>query len=624
MDCRVSPIVSCAVLIALLSLAACRDEADPRPPPVRTTIRIDGKRALGDLADPKRPRWNLDGTWVVQETRDAHAGAWDRVMTFPIAVSGDLTVSAAFATGSLPPGGEDVRATFELRLRAPGRNELLATAESSLYATSHAWHDVRARARVAPSERAELAVVARLVGNVAAPPTAHPLFAVPLATPRASERRNVLIVSVDTLRADHMGFHGYARPTSPHVDALVARGAVFERAISTSPWTLPSYGTLFTGLEPARHRAGLSARREAAFGHGRDDAHGDYQKLAGDVATMAGIFAAQGYATAAFVSNPFLDPEIEIDRGFGEFAQYLNRAEAGVELASRWVESRDGAPWFLFLHLMDPHTPYAPPPPFGAQFAGRDFAAVEGWPPSIAEVRARDPDQALKDLLVDFYDGEIAYTDAQIGRFLDSLRASGALDRTIVVFHSDHGEEFWEHGSFEHGHALYEESLHVPLAFVAPGLVPAGLRVARRTSTVDVFPTVLELAGIAVPAGLDGQSLVPLFAAPRADPGLAARPCLSEATLYGPRELKSWSTAAQKLLTDGAARTQFFDLAADPRELRDLAPQRAERAQELRDLLRARAETTRRASASASESAAFDRERRAEIEKFGYPGGEPK
>jgi len=619
-----APLARCAALVVGLALVACRDEADPRPPAVRTTIRIDGKRALGDLADPARPRWAMDGTWVVQETRTAHAGTWDRPMTFPIAVSGDLAVTAAFATEAGPlEDRDDVRVVYELRLRAPGRDELLATVQDTLHDSAHTWREVRARARVAPSERAELAVVARQIGNVASGSKARPLFAVPTAVERSGERRNVLIVSVDTLRADHLGFHGYARPTSPHLDALVAGGAVFEHAISTSPWTLPSYGTLFTGLEPARHRAGISARREAAFGQDRDEVSGDYQALAGDAATMAELFAAQGYATAAFVSNPYLDPGSGIDRGFGTFAQYLNRAAAGVELATRWIREHDDQPWFVFLHLMDPHTPYTPPPPYGTRFAGREFAAVEGWPPSIDVLRAQAPDPALKSLLVDFYDGEIAYTDEQIGRLLRDIGFPAQRERTIVVFHSDHGEEFWEHGLFEHGHALFEESLHVPLAFVAPGLVPAGTRVAPRISTVDVFPTVLELAGIPVPGGLDGRSLVPAWAAEPSGAALEPRACLSEATLYGPRELKSWSRSDEKLVTDGAARSLLFDLATDPLEQHDVSAANAARVQALRELFRARAERTQHAAAAGA-GAAFDRERRAELERLGYPGGEPK
>jgi len=611
-------------LILLASLAACGPDARPAPAAERLRVHIDRERRLQRKDLEPRPPWDEDRVAIVQESRDGVRGTFGEALSFPITASGLLEVSGAFAVEVRLGAGPLGRVAHELRLRARGRDELLAAGESDLEEAAQSWRHVNAQIRIAPGEKAELVAVVRWVGDAPRPADARPLHAVPRVVAVQPDRRNVLVISIDTLRADHLGFHGYARATSPNLDALVARGTMFERAISTSPWTLPAYGTLFTGLEPARHRVGVSARRESAFGADHDDAQGDFQALVCATPTLAEAFAAGGWVTGALVSNPFLFSASRIDRGFDAYMGYFNRAQAGVDLAASWIEARGGAPWFLMLHLMDPHTPYTPPAPYDTLFASRSFRTVAGYPPTNEQVRAGGRTQADDDLLVDYYDGEIAYTDAQIGRLLEFLRARGALDRTLVVLHSDHGEEFWEHGGFEHGHSLHDELLHVPLAFVAPGLVAEGLRIPGRTSTVDIYATLLELAGLPVPDGIDGASRAGALRAGRPlESGLDPRPCISEAMLYGQRELKAWSNATEKLITDGAERSQFFDLEADPGELTDLAADRAERVRELRDGLRRRSRSLR-ALFPTADAASFGRDARGDLERLGYPGADPK
>ncbi len=613
-----------ALALAAACLASCGQDPRPSPATERILVQVDRARAFRRAVVPSHPAWDADRVAILQETREGLRGAWGQPVSFPVAVSGQLEVTAALAVDIQLGEGPLGRVALDLRLRASGRDELLATGEFDLESAAQGWQEVHARTRIAPDEEAEFVLVARWLGAEPAPESARPIHAAPRAVAVQAGRRNVLIVTVDTLRADHLGFHGYARATSPRLDAFVARGAVFERAISTSPWTLPAYGTLFTGLEPARHRVGISARREGAFGEDHDDRPGDFQALVCETPTLAEAFAAGGWTTGALVSNPFLFSASRIDRGFDSFAGYVNRAEAGVELAERWIAARGDAPWFLMLHLMDPHTPYTPPAPYDTQFSSRSFRTVEKYPPANEDVRAGGLTQAEKDLLVDSYDGEIAYTDAQIGRLLDFLQARGALDRTIVVLHSDHGEEFWEHGSFEHGHTLYDEVLHVPLAFVAPGIVAPGLRIPGRTSTVDVFATLLQLAGLPVPAGIDGFGRAAALSVDRPlQAGLDPRPCISEAMLYGERELKSWSNATEKLVTDGARRSELYDLEADPREKTDIAAERAARVRELRDELRRRARTLR-ALFPVDDAASFGRDARGDLERLGYPGADPK
>ncbi len=611
-------------LALTLCAASCGPDAPTTPPSERIQVRIDRERAIRRAGIPVRPPWDADRVAIVQESREAVRGTFGEPLAFPITRSGVLEVVTAFAVEIQLGDGPLGRVAHELRLRSPNRDELLAEAETGLETAAQSWRPLRAQIRVAPGEAAEIVVVARWLGDTPVPPDARALHAVPRVVAVQPDRRNVLVISIDTLRANHLGFHGYARATSPNLDALVARGTVFERAISTSPWTLPSYGTLFTGLEPTRHRVGISARREAAFGANHDDPPGDFQSLQCETPTLAEAFAAGGWVTGALVSNPFLFTSSRIDRGFDSYAGYANRAQAGVELATRWIDRRGDAPWFLLLHLMDPHSPYTPPEPYDTRFSKLSFRLVAKFPMLNEDVRAGDLTQADKDLLVDSYDGEIAYTDAQIGRLLDFLKASGALERTLVVVHSDHGEEFWEHGSFEHGHSLHDEVLHVPLAFVAPGLVADGLRIPGRTSTVDVYATLLELAGLPIPEGLDGRSRAAAMRVDRQlEAGLDPRPCISEALLYGERELKAWSNATEKLVTDGAERSQLYDIEADPHERKDLASERAARVRELRDELRRRGRSLR-ALFPEDDAASFGRDARGDLERLGYPGADPK
>lgn len=606
-------------LLALL-LGACGETLAAEPTAERVTVHLDARRLLGDKAEQQKPRADREGTWVLSETRDAVSAPWGRRIPFATNVVGRVTIQAGFAVKLAEPTKSDARVSCELRLVTDGRDEAIARLDLTLDHAAHGWTDIAATVDIPPGSGARLELVAIWAGKDGPIAGAEASIARPrVFTPRG-QRRNVLVISVDTLRADHLGFHGYERDTSPRLDAFVAGGAVFESAISTSPWTLPSYGTLFTGLEPARHLAGISERREAAFGADRDEIAGDYQSLDPEVPTLSECLGAAGYSTAAFVSNPFLDPASGVDRGFDSFAQYLNRAQAGVQLATRWIETRGDAPWFAFLHLMDPHAPYSPPAPYDTKFASTPLRDLPGGIPGVESLRAAEPDHATRDLLIGAYDGEIAYVDTWIGRLLDRLAAIGVLDDTIVVLHADHGEEFWEHGGFEHGHALHEESLHVPLAFVAPGLVAPGLRIGARTSTVNAFATILDLAGVPIPLDLDGVSSAPQMRIGEYERvRVAPRPCISESILYGPREQKAWSYGTEKIITNGASDSRFYDVLADPSEAADLATDRPERVRELRELLLGRARMAARRHAPGS-AATFDADKRAELERLGYPG----
>jgi len=432
---------------------------------------------------------------------------------------------------------------------------------------------------------------------------------------RTDDRWNVLVFSVDTLRADHLGCYGYRRDTSPHVDALAKEGVLFERVVAPAPWTLPSYGSFFTGCSPAVHRAGVNTDKEERFGRDEDGSKKELEVLRDDLPTLAEALASKGWATAAFQANSFLRAKNGLARGFDRYVFYQYRSDFGADLALKWIEGRRSRPWFCFLHVMDVHQPYAPPKPYDTKFSEYSFEQVADYPPPIEELRAKEPEATTRKLLVDQYDGAIASVDERIGHVVDRLRELGELDRTLVVIHSDHGEEFWEHGGYEHGHAEHDEILHVPLVLRMPGKLPKGLRIGARVRGIDVMPTLIALVGIEPPTGIEGKSLLPLVEGKSESP----RECISEATLHGPREIKALTLGSERLTLAGVPPGALFDLAADPRETEDLRAGRTARAKAMEDRLLRRHEILTESAVRASHLQLSEEDKK-RLRDTGYAG----
>jgi arylsulfatase A-like enzyme len=424
-----------------------------------------------------------------------------------------------------------------------------------------------------------------------------------------------VLVVVDTLRADHLGLYGAARDRTPELDRWGARGAVFERAFAPSSWTLPSVASLLTGLYPQAHGAG----RYAVPARPGRAARRANTGLGAGVPTLAELLAQRGYRTGGFVTNTFLRDAFGFARGFAHFDAASHRgaaarpAAAMVDAGLAWLDAQGEAPFLLFLHLMDPHLPYAPAPPARGRFAADDAAGRLRVPiPHRWAVRdARPPlDAAERAFVAALYAEEVAYVDLQVGRLLDALAARGLFERALVVFAADHGEELWDHGDFEHGHSLYGELLRVPLVFWAPGLAPR--RHAAPVSLVDVLPTLLDALSLPVPEGLDGVSLWPTLAR-GADP--PAREIVAHNTLRGHdrQALLAWPW---KLVVDAeGGASELYDLAADPGETRDLRAAEPERAAQLLARLRERLPAGAPARAREVE---LDPELRRELRALGY------
>ena len=400
---------------------------------------------------------------------------------------------------------------------------------------------------------------------------------------QAAPPHSVVLIVVDTLRADHLGVYGYDRPTSPNLDAWAEDGAVFEHAFSTSPWTLPSFGTMFTGQLPSRHLAGTFVRGA----DGRPPNRSQFGQLDTSLPTLAEAASAAGFATAAVINNAFLGPRFGVDRGFDTYDfsaagnKQLRRADVVVDRAIAWLRGRDDAPFFLVIHFFDPHMDYDPPEATRGQFSSA--LPQTGLPRVTEQIRAalRRGDVFDRDYLVALYDEEILFVDRHLGRLFESLDADGLSDEAVVLLTSDHGEELFDHGGFEHGHTAYNELLRVPLIMRGPGIQPA--RHDLPVSLRDLFPTLLAVFGQAVPTGTPGRSLWSVL-----DGGeLPDRPAYAERTLYGAEHQAIIDWPYKLIRRADSDEIRLFDLSADLGERHDLAASHPEDADRLRGLLEA-------------------------------------
>jgi arylsulfatase A-like enzyme len=405
-------------------------------------------------------------------------------------------------------------------------------------------------------------------------------------TPSATARRNLILVTIDTTRADAIGAYGQSRPTTPTLDALADQGVLFEQVVSSNPETLPSHATLFTGKWPFSHGVRANA------GHVLADRH----------ETLAERLRDAGYHTRAEVAAPVLGGATRITQGFdvvrdpdseGVRLERM-RQDDGIRTlpvrtgsdvgasAREFLHRTRARPFFLWLHFFDPHDPYDPP----ARFA------------------RKIPDSA--------YHAEVAAADAEVGRVLESLERRGLADDTYVVVTSDHGEGLGDHGEATHSYFIFEATMRVPLLLAGPDL-PAGVRIDAPVRTIDVLPTLLELLGVERPPDVDGDSLA---GAIRGEP-TPTRTIYGEAT----RLNATLDLPTLRFLREGSwkyihkVNPELYDLSADPGETNDLARRRPEVAERLRGKLGsllAQAPATRDATAD------IDAETAARLAALGY------
>jgi arylsulfatase A-like enzyme len=471
------------------------------------------------------------------------------------------------------------------------------------------------------------ACLALAAGRIAPERSAPPELKIPERPQRigmpasltASNPHNLVVISIDTLRADHLSLYGYGRDTSPALDAFAADALVFESAWSQSPKTAESHMTLFTGLYP--------------LAHGVRNLRDESESLSEDVPTLAAILRRAGYRTAAYHGGGNLDAELGFDRGFDSYERPGDVGEVFARGAA-WLEDAAGdpgrSPFFLLLHTKVLHDPYEPPPAYAALFADPDYAGDIGLSESERR-RARseggwwllhrrywervDPrDPADVQHLRDLYDALIRLMDDHLASFLERYRELGFGRNTLVVFTSDHGEEFLEHRGFRHG-SVYREVLHVPLVLRLPEADARGRRVAQSVGLVDVLPTLLDWLGLPTPEHVQGSS----FAALLGGAAAGAHPVYSEWAARGVRALRigDWKYVNRRVAEE------LYDLAADPDEQRDLLRRHPEIAARLRRDAERMAAAGADFAAGLRRGARFglDPQAREQLEALGYLGG---
>lgn len=414
-------------------------------------------------------------------------------------------------------------------------------------------------------------------------------------------RGNLLLITLDTVRADRLGCYGHDGIATPHIDHLAENGVLFENAIAAAPITLPSHVTLLTGLYPVVH----GVRDNSTF------------RLSQEATTLAEILGREGYRTGAVVGSFVLDASSGLDQGFehydDEFGETSGTTEREVRLtpdarvqvarvserpasevtrrALAWLEKKTDRPFFLWLHYFDPHFPYSPPPPYSQAYRERP------------------------------YDGEIAFVDENIGKVIDELEARGILDETLVVIAGDHGEGLGDHGEETHSIFVYEATVRVPLVFMYPRKLPRGSRSTAVASLSDVAPSVLALLDIECGQSFDGVSL---FGRKEESPALERfvyAETLFPALNYGWGELRSVRGPQWKYID--APTPELYNLRTDPQETRNLIEEETETAEKLREVLAALTSRESGGESALMEAAEGSPETIERLRSLGYVSGAP-
>lgn len=424
------------------------------------------------------------------------------------------------------------------------------------------------------------------------------------------EKPNVILISLDTTRADHLGCYGYANASTPAIDDLARRGVLFTQAASPAPLTLPAHSSMMTGFYPTYHGVRLNGTTALSQRH----------------VTLAEALSGAGYRTGAFVGAFVLDGRWGLNQGFDEYDDRFDMkkvkhldlagtqrpANEVVDAALGWLDAqksdaqkpdarkpdaRKNVPFFTWIHLYDAHTPYAPPEPLFSEFGRRGPAGL--------------------------YDGEIAFVDRQVARVMTWLQQNGLDQRTIVVIAGDHGEALGSHGEGTHGFFIYDWAMRVPFIVATPFDDLQGVRVDSQVSLVDVFPTVLALTGIDAKTKAHGRSLLPVMfrpgmfppGTPEADAAYAYGESMAPELQFGWSPLHALRSPRYKFID--APRPELYDLTADPGELTNIAAREPKLAAAMgQELDRLMAETSR--GAPASEEADLDQETLERLASLGY------
>ncbi len=561
--------------------------ASPAPPA--------GPRSLLG-AKPDGGRSRVDVVRVGDESRDALLASQSWTVDFPSRAILTFGVGAHFDGAGEPPGWGRFAVAID------GKEIAKETVNPR---TTHDWKDVTVELD-SPPRRGVLSISIRFTDkdgkDLPQPEELRLAMSDPVLHDRAAYglKRGVILISIDTLRRDHVGAYGYGKPTTPVLDALGKGGLVADDAVSVSSWTLPSHLSMLTSTLPGTH-GGTDMKQ--AFNR--------------SVPSVAELLKAQGVATHAVTSHLYVSQTYGLDAGFDSMNFRQDRlAENVANHAMDLVDRFGDRPFLIFLHFYDPHWHYAPPPEvlkiFETSYAGK----LTGNLKDFQNLRPDQVTPADLDHLLALYDGEIRYTDNEIGRLITHLKERDLLRGTLMVVTSDHGEEFLDHGSWEHQKTLYEEVIRVPLMVAGPGVTPR--REAQPTSLLDIAPTILDFLSVKPGPAMKGVSLL--------------RPVSESREMYGETDhttdgtrlsfLRGGARSWKAILRSDPAKkdersSEWYDLAKDPGEKTSRPPAEA---------LRASIETRAKDLALKSRSAAASRpvelspEQKEKLRALGYIG----
>ncbi len=369
-------------------------------------------------------------------------------------------------------------------------------------------------------------------------------------------RHNIVLIVIDTLRTDHLPFHGYEKNTAPFLSRLVEEGVVFERAHSTSSWTAPATASLVTSLHPIQHGVLTGFRATQMLRQANPTI--TLNRIPGETTTMAEVLRDAGYSTWAVSDNINVSYEQGFDEGFGKFRKTDFQGAATVNATVKgWAPAiQDREPYFLYLHYIDPHRPYEKQSPWYEPAEGELLDSISA------------------------YDSEINYVDQKIRELFELMEWD---KNTLIIVTSDHGEEFLDHGDWDHSRTLYGEVLDVPLVMYCPGEIPVSQRIAERVSILDILPTLREFAGLTSSEVDQGISLLSAARGEGSLPG--DRPHFSDLRSppwFGSRILRAVIRGDEKYVLTEPGIEELYDLVGDPDELHSLASARRDRCAEMR------------------------------------------
>ncbi len=381
------------------------------------------------------------------------------------------------------------------------------------------------------------------------------------------KRPNVILVVIDTLRAGNTSLQAYQHDTTPELKKFAKDAVYFPDALATTPWTVPSFGSILTGTYPHRSHSGARLLR--------DNGSSEFSGMLANVVTIPRLMKLVGYKTLAVVNNPWLHSRSSAAQGFDVYDYHassnydIRRADATTDASLKNIDASDSK-FFIMVHYFDPHMTYDPP----ASHKGRYTAGYKGklrsplmFKPDELRYNSVKLSDQDKRFIIGLYDEEVSFTDQQLGRFISGLKQRGLYDDSLIIVTADHGEEHWDHGSFEHGHTLYQELLHVPLLIKYPGNRDAGRKVGGIASIIDIFPTILDYLGLDQLPQFQGISLYDLQ-----DPQeLYSRDLFIEENEFGPRLRGMIRGPAKTILNREDNTYMLFDLDTDPLEQEDLA-----------------------------------------------------